>query len=677
MLRLAEEILLLVLDEGRGELAPDYPPDRLSVVFAGAVLMELALEERIDTDLEHLVVTDPTPLGDDLLDPTLADITRDPRMHDTGFWIAHAAGRCDEIRDRALARLARHGILEFEAGGGHFLSRKVSRSRRYRTPDGMVVEHVRLRIMRVLFDDEIPDPRDIAIICLADACGVFERILSRSDLDQVAERIALVRRMDLIGRSVTDTLRRSTPPHEARPSVARRAREIPQAPGLPLAGNAIRMASDPRAFLIECYRTLGPVFRVRAFHRRFIVLAGPEANLFAARGDRYLRSHETWLDFNTELGASRSLVGMDGAEHVRMRRAHAGVYSRKLVEDRVGDAVRIARREIARWPEDEPVRGLYAFQRIVTEQLGILAVNRSPGEYLDDLILYVETLLSTHVARSRPRLMTWRPRFRRARRRLEEMVRKILEEHEPERRHGKPADFIDDLMDLHRDDPQFFPEVEWFMLVLGPFMAGLDTAAGIGAFMLYALLKHPDLLARVTAEADGLFRAMEEAGGTVGTRDLHQLDLIHRVAMETMRLYPLSPVASRSVANSFEFEGYTIPAGAEVLLGFSLAHHMPEWFPDPERFDIDRYTPERAEHRRKGVYAPFGIGGHQCLGRSLAEALIAINVATVVHEAELALSPRDYELETKLAPTLLPHDSFRFRIVRRRSPPRQDPCAVR
>ena len=158
------------------------------------------------------------------------------------------------------------------------------------------------------------------------------------------------------------------------------------------------------------------------------------------------------------------------------------------------------------------MRGLYAFQRIVTEQLGILAVNSSPGEYLDDPILYVETLLSTHVTRNRPRLMTWRP------------------------------------------------------------------------------------------------------------------------------------------------------------------HHMPEWFPDPERFDIERYTPERAEHRRKGVYAPFGIGGHQCLGRSLAEALIAINVATVVHEAELALSPRDYELKTRLAPTLLPHDSFRFRIVRRRSPPRMRWC---
>ena len=203
-------------------------------------------------------MTDPTPLGDDLLDPTLADVVRDGRVHDTGFWVAHAARRCDEIRDGALARLAGRGILESEAGGLHFLSRKVSRSRRYRTHDGMVVEHVRLRIMRVLFDNEIPDPRDIAIICLTDASGVFERILSRSDLDQVAERIALVRKMDLIGRPVTETLRRSAPPPDARPSVPRRAREIPEAPGMPLAGNAIRMASDPGAFLIECYRTLGP-----------------------------------------------------------------------------------------------------------------------------------------------------------------------------------------------------------------------------------------------------------------------------------------------------------------------------------------------------------------------------------------------------------------------------------
>ena len=159
MLRLAKEILLLVLDEERGELVSDVPPHALNVALAGAVLMDLALEDRIDTDLEQLVVIDPTPLADDLLAPVLADIARDAQVHDTSFWIARGAERGEEIRDRVLVRLSGRGILQPEAGGLFFLSQPVSRTRRYPARDGKAVEDVRLRIMKVLFDDDIPDPR--------------------------------------------------------------------------------------------------------------------------------------------------------------------------------------------------------------------------------------------------------------------------------------------------------------------------------------------------------------------------------------------------------------------------------------------------------------------------------------------------------------------------------------
>ena len=669
MLRLAEEILLLVLDEERGELVRDIPPHALNVALAGAVLMDLALEDRIDTDLEQLVVIDPTPLADDLLDPVLADIAREAQVHDTSFWIARGAERGEEIRDRVLVRLSGRGILQPEAGGLFFLSQQVSRSRRYPARDGQAVEEVRLRIMRVLFDDDLPDPRDIVIICLADACGVLRRLLSRSELDQVQERIELVRKMDLIARSVTEALRRIEPSSEPRPSASRRSREIPHAPGLPLAGNALSMAKDLHAFLIEQYRELGPIFRIRAFNRRFIVLAGPEANLFAAQGGQYFRSHETWRDYNMELGAARSMVGMDGAEHVRVRRAHAQVYSRKLIEGRTADAFRIVEQEIAQWTRNEPVTGLHAFQRIVTEQLGTLATGTSPRDYADDLSLYFDTVLSTHVARNRPRMMMWRPRVRRARKRVMELVRTILAEHEPERRRGEPPDFVDDLLELHRADPHFFPEADLPLLLLGPFIAGLGTVAGVCAFMLYALLKHPDLLERMTAEADDLFRRADRSGGGIGVKDLRRLDVTQRVAMEAMRIWPLTAVTHRTVANSFEFDGCKVPAGEAVLLGFAVSHHMPEYFPDPECFDIERYTVERAEHQQRGAYAPFGVGAHQCLGRSLAEVLIAINMATVVHEAEFVLDPAGYSLKTRMAPHLLPHDSFKFRVVRRRSRP--------
>lgn len=192
-------------------------------------------------------------------------------------------------------------------------------------------------------------------------------------------------------------------------------------------------------------------------------------------------------------------------------------------------------------------------------------------------------------------------------------------------------------------------------------MVGLDTVASICSFISYELLKHPDLLAQVTAEADTLFEK-----GTPSLHDLRQIDVIHRVALETLRRYPLSPMTKRTVANSFEFEGYQVPAGEQVLIGFAVPHLMEEYFPEPHRFDIDRYTPERAEHRQAGVYAPFGVGVHQCLGRSLAEVLIALNVATLVHDTELALESPHYQLKISRLPPIRPDRAFKFRPVRRR-----------
>ena len=79
-------------------------------------------------------------------------------------------------------------------------------------------------------------------------------------------------------------------------------------------------------------------------------------------------------------------------------------------------------------------------------------------------------------------------------------------------------------------------------------------------------------------------------------------------------MYPIAPALRRTVSNSFEFAGYRIPAGTHVIIATTVPHHLPEYFPNPERFDIDRYTAERREHKQPGVYAPFDLGPHRCLG---------------------------------------------------------------
>ena len=659
MLRFAEEIILLLLDEERGELAPNLPPHSLNIVLAGAVLMDLALEGRIDTDLEQLILADSTPLADDLLDPTLAAIAGESQVRDARFWLAHEAKRGDDISDKALARLIQRGILESESEGFFSFSRLVSRARRYPMLEGKTVEDVRLRVMRVLFSDDIPDPRDIVIICLVDACGVFKNILSHSELSEVQDRIELIRKMDLIGQSITETIR-EIESFTSVPPPPRSFKEIPQAPGLPFLGNTIDMMRDLRAFLDKQYRNLGPIFRIRAFNRRFVVLAGPKANIFAKRGGKYFRSLESWADYNSAVGAGRIVSSMDGPEHIRLRKELADIYSHRLIEERMADAVRIIQQNIVGWAQDKPLPGLYVWQRIVVEQLGVLTASMSLREHFGDITTFMENMTKTYLLRQQPRLLLHRPHVQRALKRVDELAQRILADHDPENRRNKPRDAVDHLLEMHRRDPQFLPETDLQEQVLGPFMAGLDTAANICAFMFYELLKQPYLRKQVVAEADALFDR-----GTPTVSDLRQFDVIHRTAMETMRLYPLAPtLVPRTVANSFEFEGYKVSAGETLLIGFTIPHLMPEYFPNPERFDIDRYTAERAEHRQPGVYVPFGVGAHRCLGGSLAEVLIALNIATIFREAEMVLHPPDCELKTKQVITLSP--DFKFRLVRRR-----------
>ena len=203
MLTFAEEILLLLLDDESGEFVP-APAWSRRCALAGAVLMDLALENRIDTDLRKLVVVDPKPTGDELLDRTLAKLVDESDVHDARFWVERVADeQSGWIQEQALARLVDHRILESE--GGRMLW--VLRARRYPTIDGRAEQEVKLRIMQVLFSDDIPSPRDIVIICLADACRIFGQIMSKGELERARERIDVVRRMDLIGQAVSQSVR--------------------------------------------------------------------------------------------------------------------------------------------------------------------------------------------------------------------------------------------------------------------------------------------------------------------------------------------------------------------------------------------------------------------------------------------------------------------------------------
>ena len=200
MLRFVEEIILLLLGDHDGRFV-HVPNWSMDYAIAGGVLMDLAMENRIDTDLENLILVDATPIGDSLLDPTLAEIEAGEK-HNARFWVEHTARRAHVIQEEALSRLVARGILERQ--DDRFLW--VFRSRRYPAIDGKAEREVKLRIMETLFSDEIPDPRDVMVICLADACGIFRELLSKRELSQASARIEQVRKLDLIGQAMSQAI---------------------------------------------------------------------------------------------------------------------------------------------------------------------------------------------------------------------------------------------------------------------------------------------------------------------------------------------------------------------------------------------------------------------------------------------------------------------------------------
>ncbi len=197
MLRIVEEIVLLLLRDEDGRFI-NVPSWSIDYAIAGGVLMDLAMENRIDTDLENLVLVDATPLNDNLLDPTLMEVEASEN-NTTRYWVEHVAQNAFAIREEALSRLIEQGILKREED--RFLW--VFSSRRYPMIDGRAELEVKSRIMGLLFSDDIPDPRDVTIICLAEACGLFGELLSKEELDKVSGRIEQVRKLDLIGQAMS------------------------------------------------------------------------------------------------------------------------------------------------------------------------------------------------------------------------------------------------------------------------------------------------------------------------------------------------------------------------------------------------------------------------------------------------------------------------------------------
>ena len=654
-LTLTQELILALLNEETGYFH-QVPGWDLNCAVVGAVLAELSLRSRIDTDMVSLFLLDSTETGNSTIDPILKEIASDSSQHDTRFWIERLAPRAETIIDSVLDHLVELKVLEHHDGEFWTLSRTDWKTELYDNPEpGTASQFIRTRISRAIFMNEIPDPRDVIVICLINTCDVLRFMF---ELDEEAEeRIKAICRMDLIGRSIADAVTQNL----AGPLLRRAhlTRKIPTVSLSKLLKNPHIRDGNLNALFGNLAEEYGPVFQIRPpFSEPLIFLAGLETNRWVnKRGRMYLRTRDYFSDFEKVYGAVGVLPALDGADHFRLRKYLSPAFSAAKLGGQMDQLYDQGRKYMASLTVGNSYRATSMCRAMVNAQLSPLFIGVDTQDLMDDLMVYKERALSVHIAKILPAFMLNTPGMRRRAKVLDTLMQRIQGVHTSAQRAGSQKDLVDHYLSLHASDPQFLPESN----LLFAFSAALIASVYLGdmfSLVVYAMASQPDLYAKIQAEADALF-----ANGDPSREDFTpaNIDVTHRFLMECMRMYPIVSVSMRHVMNTCVVEDYELPVGQRLHIATTATHYMSKVFPDPYKFDIDRYLAPRNEHRSIG-YAPYGLGTHMCLGTRWMELHLASNLLMLAHYFMIEVSPANYKLRFSPFPSLKPSKKLEFRI---------------
>nr|XP_018916819.1 PREDICTED: cytochrome P450 4C1-like [Bemisia tabaci] len=179
----------------------------------------------------------------------------------------------------------------------------------------------------------------------------------------------------------------------------------------------------------------------------------------------------------------------------------------------------------------------------------------------------------------------------------------------------KKLAFLDLLLEAHDSTTAFITD-EGLQDEVNTFMfAGHETTASSMSFTLHILSIHPEIQEKCFRELDDIFQGSDRKPTVDDLRDMKYLE---QVIKESLRLFPSAPQIGRRVSADTQFGKYIAPAGSNLTLSIYALHRDPEQFPDPEKFDPERFSRENASIRHPFAYVPFAAGARNCLGQKFA-----------------------------------------------------------
>lgn len=433
-------------------------------------------------------------------------------------------------------------------------------------------------------------------------------------------------------------------------------RTMSQAPsgpkGVPILGNLPEMRRDPMGLLMRAARDHGDVSRLTLVEK--FKLLNHVDDVRHVLLTRYESFAKTRLTVRIMPIVGEGLLTSSGEFWRRQRKLAQPAFHRTRLASFADTMARLAVESLAGWRDGDVIDVSEAMSALTLRVIGRTMMGAELSGSATDVGRALTTALKVTNDRFRSlSYLPWLPtpsniRFDRALKVLDGLVAAIIRE-----RHERGAG-ADDLLSMFMEaedaetgermtDKQLRDEVMTMLL------AGHETTSNALAWTFHLLALHPETAERVRAEAEAAF-----GGGAPSFETLRKLPFARRTVMEAMRLYPPVWLFARTATEDVALpSGHLLRAGDGVFVCPYTLHRDPRHWPDPERFDPERFSEAGSEGRHKMAYLPFSQGPRRCIGDEF-----AMMEATII----LAMTCRDWRLSHARARPVEPDPSITLRI---------------
>jgi cytochrome P450 len=436
-------------------------------------------------------------------------------------------------------------------------------------------------------------------------------------------------------------------------------------------GNMVRFLVDPIAYMMRLYREFGGVAALSAGDNANLIFRRPE--LAASKRSYFAFSPEANHDLLTDtyIFAGGAFTGPDtpafrnlssnhifaafGDRHKKQRRLIMPAFHKKRVEDYRDDMVRFTEAMLAEWKAGE-VRDVWRDMTRLTLQIANKTLfglepkdnARSIGEMITQYLnLSISPL--TRIAVNAP-FMPY-GKLARLADRLDAAIRGVIADRRAAG--SESADMLAMMLYAVDEEGAHLEEDELIAHTTTLFIAGHETSSNGLSWTLFLLAQHPEILAPLVDELQGVLR-----GAAPSLEQLGQLPLLDAVIKESLRMFPPASMLGRVALSDTTLAGHPVPAGSEIFYSPYVTHRIPELYQD-----ADRFMPRRWETltRTPYEYLPFSAGPRMCIGATFATLEMKIVLAMLLQRHGLE-SVAGSEINRNLVVTMSPKPGLPMRV---------------